>query len=100
MCCARAGMRAQAGVVLLSHMDTVWDVGTVAGRPTRVEGDRIYGVGSMDMKGGIVIALWALRALRALDLFPRQPISYLLNSDEETGSLHSAREIEAEGAVA
>ena len=84
------------GVVILSHMDTVWDVGTVAGRPTRVEGDRIYGVGSMDMKGGIVIALWALRALRALDLFPEQPISYLLNSDEETGSLHSAGEIEAE----
>ncbi len=84
------------GVVILSHMDTVWDVGTVAGRPTRVEGDRIHGVGSMDMKGGIVIALWALRALRALDLFPRHPISYLLNSDEETGSRHSAREIEAE----
>ena len=48
------------------------------------------------MKGGIVIALWALRALRALELFPRQPISYQFNSDEETGSLHSAREIEAE----
>ena len=84
------------GVVILSHMDTVWDVGTVAGRPTRIEGDRIYGVGSMDMKGGIVIALWALRALRALDLFPEQPISYLLNSDEETGSLHSSGEIKAE----
>ena len=84
------------GVVLLSHMDTVWDVGTVAGRPTRIEGDRIYGVGSMDMKGGIVIALWALRALRQLDLFPEQPITYLLNSDEETGSKHSTGEIEAE----
>ena len=84
------------GVVILSHMDTVWDVGTVAGRPTRIEGDRIYGVGSMDMKGGIVIALWALRALRALELFPEQPITYLLNTDEETGSVHSAGEIEAE----
>ena len=39
----------------MSHMDTVWDVGTVAGRPTRIEGDRLYGVGAMDMKGGIVI---------------------------------------------
>ena len=84
------------GVVILSHMDTVWDVGTVAGRPTRIEGDRIYGVGSMDMKGGIVIALWALRALRALELFPEQPITYLLNTDEETGSVHSAGEIKAE----
>ena len=84
------------GVVILSHMDTVWDVGTVAGRPTRIEGDRIYGVGAMDMKGGIVIALWALRALRELGIFPQTPISYLLNSDEETGSKHSSAEIEAE----
>ena len=53
------------GIVIMSHMDTVWDVGTVAGRPTRIDGDRLYGVGAMDMKGGIVIALWALRALRA-----------------------------------
>jgi len=84
------------GIVIMSHMDTVWDVGTVAGRPTRINGDRLYGVGAMDMKGGIVIALWALRALRALDLFPEGPITYLLNSDEETGSKHSSGEIEQE----
>ena len=84
------------GIVIMSHMDTVWDLGTVAGRPTRIEGDRLYGVGAMDMKGGIVIALWALRALRALALFPAQPITWLLNSDEETGSKHSSGEIEAE----
>ena len=59
------------GVVILSHMDTVWDVGTVAGRPTRIDGNLIYGVGAMDMKGGIVIALWALRALRELGPLPR-----------------------------
>ncbi|MDE2776121.1 MAG: M20 family metallopeptidase [Chloroflexota bacterium] len=86
----------EGGIVIMSHMDTVWDVGTVAGRPTRVDGDRLYGVGAMDMKGGIVIALWALRALRQLDLFPAQPITYQLNSDEETGSRHSAAEIESE----
>lgn len=84
------------GVLIMSHMDTVWDLGTVPGRPTRIDGNRIYGVGSMDMKGGIVIALWALRALRELDLFPDQPISYLLNSDEEIGSPHSGENIEEE----
>ncbi len=84
------------GVVILSHMDTVWDVGTVAGRPTRVDGNLIYGVGAMDMKGGIVIALWALRALRELGLFPDKAVTYMLNSDEETGSRHSSEEIEAE----
>ncbi len=84
------------GVLILSHMDTVWDVGTVAGRPTQIDGDRLYGVGSMDMKGGIVIALWALRALRELDLFPDFPITYLFNSDEEIGSPHSGATIEEE----
>lgn len=86
----------EGGILILSHMDTVWDVGTVAGRPTRIDGNRIYGVGSMDMKGGIVIALWALRALRELDLFPAQPITYLFNSDEETGSPVSGENIEEE----
>ena len=40
------------------------------GVPPASMANRIYGVGSMDMKGGIVIALWALRALRELNLFP------------------------------
>ena len=69
-CPVRRWNPGKGGVVIMSHMDTVWDVGTVAGRPTRIDGDRLYGVGAMDMKGGIVIALWALRALRALELFP------------------------------
>lgn len=86
----------EGGILILSHMDTVWDVGTVAGRPTRIEGERLYGVGAMDMKGGIVIALWALRALRTLKLFPNQPMTYLLNADEETGSRVSGEDIEAE----
>ena len=86
----------EGGVLILSHMDTVWDIGTVAGRPTRIDNDRIYGVGSMDMKGGIVIALWALRALHELDLFPDLPITYLFNSDEEIGSPHSGETIEEE----
>lgn len=95
--CVRARWNnGDSGILILSHMDTVWDVGTVPSRPTRIEGNRIYGVGSMDMKGGIVIALWALRALRKLDLFPNQTITYLLNSDEEIGSPHSGINIEEE----
>ena len=84
------------GLLILSHMDTVWDVGTVTGRPTTVEDGKLYGVGSMDMKGGIVIALWALRALREHNVFPDQQITYLLNSDEETGSQVSGGIIEEE----
>jgi glutamate carboxypeptidase len=61
---ARHGER---GVMLLGHLDTVWDLGTLALRPIRIDGDRLYGPGSYDMKGGIVVLVYALKALKALD---------------------------------
>jgi glutamate carboxypeptidase len=51
--------------LLLGHLDTVWPKGTLAARPPRLEGDRFFAPGSFDMKGGIVIALYALKALVA-----------------------------------
>jgi len=84
------------GVLLLCHMDTVWGLGTVAKRPVHIEEGKLYGPGAFDMKGGITNALWALRALRDLDLFPSRPITLLLTSDEETGSKTSRSIIEEE----
>ncbi|HVR69607.1 MAG TPA: M20 family metallopeptidase [Vicinamibacteria bacterium] len=57
---------ASRAVMLLGHLDTVWPVGTTARRPARVEGELLHGPGSYDMKGGLVVALFALRALHAL----------------------------------
>jgi glutamate carboxypeptidase len=88
--------RGEGGILLLCHMDTVWDVGTLARRPIRVEEGRLYGPGSLDMKGGITNALWAMRALGELELLPSRPITLLLTSDEETGSRTSRGIIEAE----
>lgn len=75
-------------VLLLCHYDTVWPRGTLADWPLRQEGDRITGPGVFDMKAGLVQAVWSLRALTALRL-PRPAVTFLLNGDEETGSLHS-----------
>ena len=84
------------GVLLLCHMDTVWDLGTLAERPVRVEDGRLYGPGAFDMKGGIVNALWAMRALRELELMPSRRVTLLITSDEEIGSEASRALIEAE----
>jgi glutamate carboxypeptidase len=59
-----------ARVMLLGHLDTVWPVGTLARRPARIDGDRLYGPGCYDMKAGLVVALFALRALAARGPLP------------------------------
>jgi glutamate carboxypeptidase len=87
---------ATGGYLLLCHMDTVWDLGTLAQRPVRIEGGRLYGPGAFDMKGGIVNAIWALRALTQLGLMPDHHITLLITTDEETGSRTSRPIIEAE----
>ena len=68
-------------VMLLGHIDTVWPVGTVAARPVRVEGDRLFGPGAYDMKAGLVVALFALRALRARGPLP--PVTVFFTPLEE-----------------
>jgi glutamate carboxypeptidase len=93
--CARWG-DGEGGILLLCHLDTVWDLGTLAERPVRIEDGRLYGPGAFDMKGGIVNALWAMRALRDLDLLPDRRVTLLITSDEETGSNASRALIEAE----
>jgi glutamate carboxypeptidase len=73
-------------VLLLGHYDTVYDVGTLAKMPCRVERGRLFGPGTFDMKGGIVQMLFALRALRELGGGLPRPVTVLLVSDEEVGS--------------
>lgn len=82
-------------ILIVSHMDTVHPLGSVAERPVRIEDDgRMYGPGAVDMKGGIVIALFAIQALIDRDELPERPIWYLATSDEEIGSKHSREIIE------
>src|SRR5215467_3179097 len=56
--------RSEAGILVLSHMDTVHPVGTLAGKlPYRRVGDKVYGPGIYDMKGGLTIAVAAYRRI-------------------------------------
>ncbi|MBT2234147.1 M20 family metallopeptidase [Nonomuraea sp. NEAU-A123] len=86
-------------VLMLSHYDTVWPIGTLAEWPFAIADGRITGPGVFDMKTGLVQTIWALRGLRELDL-PHPNVTYLFNGDEEIGSLFSRRHIEAASADA
>ena len=68
-------------VMLLGHLDTVWPVGTTSRRPARVDGDVLRGPGCYDMKGGLVVALFALRALQAVGR--RVPVTVFFTPLEE-----------------
>lgn len=68
-------------VMLLGHLDTVWPLGTVDARPPRIEGDRLHGPGAYDMKAGIVVVVFALRALRSRGPLP--PVTVFLTPLEE-----------------
>ncbi|THF88950.1 M20 family metallopeptidase [Deinococcus sp. KSM4-11] len=80
-------------LLILMHADTVWPTGTLDQMPWRQEHDRLYGPGTYDMKGGIVGAFHALRALGRQ--WPAGGIHVLLSPDEEIGSLSSRAHIEA-----
>ena len=71
-------------VLLLGHLDTVWPVGTLAKMPWREDGGKIYGPGLLDMKAGVVMALEAIAAVKALGM--ERPVTLLLVSEEEVGS--------------
>ncbi len=73
-------------VLLIGHMDTVFDDGTVAERPLRIDGDIARGPGVSDMKGGLLTGFFAVEVLQeaGFDGFGR--ITYVCNPDEEIGS--------------
>jgi glutamate carboxypeptidase len=81
--------------LIIGHMDTVFPADT---RFTdyREDGEKAYGPGVYDMKGGLVTAIFALRALDRVGLLARIPVTVLFNPDEEIGSPASGRLIREE----
>jgi glutamate carboxypeptidase len=83
----RAGLdNGEKAVSLMSHLDTVHPVGTSAKElPVRIEGDRLYGPGVYDMKGGAWLALQAFKEVAKAGSAKR-PLVFLFTPDEEIGS--------------
>ncbi len=73
-------------ILLMGHLDTVYPDGTVAARPMRFEGPKIIGPGVCDMKGGLLVGMYALRALQTANFRDFAEIAFFFNSDEEIGS--------------
>jgi glutamate carboxypeptidase len=83
-------------VMLVGHIDTVFDAGTAAARPFRVEAGRAYGPGVTDMKSGLLSGLYGLLVLRGMHEgvvtsdgdtpLPFERLTFIANPDEEVGS--------------
>ena len=77
-------------VLLIGHLDTVFDQGTAAARPLRIEDGLAYGPGVTDMKSGLLAGLYALKALVAecggAAHLPFERLVFVANPDEEIGS--------------
>lgn len=85
---ARIDGGAAGRVALIGHVDTVFPLGEGRRRPFRMGGGRAFGPGVADMKGGLLLMAYALRALRAAGV-PFGQVELVINADEEIGSPRS-----------
>ena len=83
-------------LLLLGHFDTVWPMGTLKSMPFRVDSGRgvAFGPGVYDMKAGITMMIFALRALQT-GANDHRPVTVLLDTDEEVGSTTGRPLVEA-----
>ena len=90
--------RGKSGQILaLGHSDTVWILGTLAMMPFRQAKGRLWGPGVLDMKAGMAFFIFAMRALRDLDVPVNRKVVLQVNSDEEVGS-ETSRELTEQAA--
>ena len=85
-------------ILILGHYDTVWPIGTLQQMPFEQKRGRLCGPGTLDMKGGVAIALMAVQALRDLHIPIAARVLLQLNADEETGS-HTSRALTEKNAL-
>jgi glutamate carboxypeptidase len=88
--------KASPSILIIAHMDTVFEKGTAANRPFRIDDEkkRAYGPGVIDMKSSLVSVYYAMKALKECNSDAFHEVEILLTSDEEVGSLTSRAIIE------
>src|SRR5579862_1911431 len=92
----RGSSASKRRIMLLGHLDTVYDIGTLAKMPFRVARGLAWGPATFDMKGGIVLALAAIDSLRRCKIDWPGEIVCVWTSDEEVGAPSSSALIERE----
>lgn len=92
--------RGGRNLLLISHMDTVYPRGMLAKAPFRIEGNRAFGPGIADDKGGNAVILHTLKLLRTYGFRDFGSITVLFNTDEEKGSFGSRDLIQEEAGKA
>jgi len=80
------GKRKEGQILALGHSDTVWPLGTLRSMPYREAKGRLWGPGVFDMKAGLAFWIFAMRALREMDVPVGRGVVLQVNSDEEVGS--------------
>jgi glutamate carboxypeptidase len=90
--------QADPGILIAGHFDTVHPVGTLEELPFRREGDKCYGPGIYDMKGGSYLSLEAIRQLARAGFTTPLPVTVLFTPDEEVGTPSTRDIVEAEAA--
>lgn len=76
-------------ILLCGHMDTVFGVSSPFQQVRELGNDKLNGPGVADMKGGLVVMLYALLAFEKTPWAQHVGWQVLINADEEIGSLGS-----------
>lgn len=85
-------------LMLIAHMDTVYQPGILATQPYREDGDRVYGPGIADDKSGIALILHTLELLQQRGWRDYAQLTVIFNPDEEVGSRLSGNWIATQAA--
>lgn len=76
-------------IMLIAHMDTVYQTGILQTQPWKIEGNKVFGPGIADDKGGIAVILHALAILKDSNWRDYAKVTVVFNPDEEIGSIGS-----------